>query len=222
MGKVRSSSRNFEIANGVWRYSRSVVNQKRAAYKFVKKTTQPKQRKQAEPAKEPRWYAADDVRRPLRHSKKVKPAKLRASITPGTVLILVAGRFRGKRVVFLKQLASGLLLISGPFKVNGVPLRRVNQAYVIATSTKVDVSKVDVKDIDDKFFAKVEDASEQNADEFFKAEDKKKVIAPERIAAQKKVDGALLKAIAGVPLLKAYLNARFSLSKNQYPHQLKF
>lgn len=27
----------------------------------------------------------------------------------------------------------------GPYKVNGVNLRRVNQAYVISTSTKVDV-----------------------------------------------------------------------------------
>jgi large subunit ribosomal protein L6e len=45
-------------------------------------------------------------------------------------------------------------LVTGPFKINGVPLRRVNQAYVIPTSTSVDVSKVDTSKLDDAFFTK--------------------------------------------------------------------
>lgn len=55
----------------------------------------------------------------------------------------MAGRFRGKRVVLLRHLSQGVLLITGPFKINGVPLRRVNARYVIATSAKVDLSAID-------------------------------------------------------------------------------
>ena len=69
---------------------------------------------------EPKFYPADDVKTPLKRRVIRKPTKLRSSISPGTVLILLAGRFKGKRVVFLKQLPSGLLLVTGPFKLNGV------------------------------------------------------------------------------------------------------
>ena len=72
-----------------------------------------------------KWYPAEDVKRQVRTKKTATP-KLRKSIEAGRVVILLSGRFRGKRVVVLKQLKSGLLLVTGPHKVNGVPLKRVN------------------------------------------------------------------------------------------------
>ena len=172
--------------------------------------------------KSARFYPAEDVAKPLNRNFKPKTAKLRGSITPGTVLILLSGRFRGKRVVFLKQLESGTLLVTGPYKVNGVPLRRVNQAYCIATSVKVDVSGADVSGIDDAFFAKSADSKKSGEDEFFSTSQQASQRSDAKKEAQKKVDAVVSKAVDSVPMLKAYLNAKFSLTNKDRPHEMKF
>lgn len=166
------------------------------------------------------WYPAEDQKRQPRR-KQAKAAKLRKGIEAGSVLILTAGRYRGRRVVFLKQLESGLLLVSGPFKVNGVPLKRVNQVYTITTSTKVDVKGADVSKVTDATF-KDKSAKSKGRDIF--NENQKKTRSPERANLQKAVDDALVKNIAAskTPLLKEYLRARFSLSKNDRVHAMKF
>lgn len=65
-------------------------------------------------------------------------------------------------------------IIIGPFKVNGVPLRRVNQAYVIATSTSVDISKVNIpENINDAYFKKP--AQAKKSGKFFAEGEKVKI-----------------------------------------------
>ena len=178
----------------------------------------------ASTGKSARYYPADDVPRPKHsRSKKQNAPKIRASFTPGTVCILLSGRFRGKRVVCLKALESGLLLVTGPYKINGVPLRRVNQAYCIGTSTKIDVSGVDVSSINDAYFARVAEKSADGEEGFF-ANDAAKpaVVSDQRKADQKKVDAAVLKAVEATPLLKNYLGSNFTLGKHDRPHNMVF
>lgn len=166
------------------------------------------------------WYPAEDQKRQVR-TKKKNPTKLRKGIEAGSVLILTSGRYRGRRVVFLKQLESGLLLVSGPFKVNGVPLKRVNQVYTITTSAKVNTAGADVSKITDALF-KDKSAKSKGRDIF--NENQKKTVSAERKAAQKAVDDALVKNITAdkTPFLKEYIRARFSLSRNDRVHSMKF
>jgi large subunit ribosomal protein L6e len=110
----------------------------------------------------------------------------------------------------------------GPYKLNGVPLRRVNQRYVIATSTKVPLTGVNVKDIDDKFFAREKEVKKGTEDAMFEGEAKATVISPVRKAAQTTVDAALVKNIEKMDTLSAYISAKFSLSKADKPHTMVF
>lgn len=180
--------------------------------------------------------------------KTVRPYKPRASLQPGTVLILLAGRFRGKRVVLLKTLDQGVLLVTGPFKVNGVPLRRVNSRYVIATRTKVDVSSIDSAVVEkvsgDAYFAREKKSEKSGEEAFFKQGEKPEVRSDQQLKPsnrpctnapnqakkvnsgraedQKSVDKALLATLKKEPFLFSYLAATFSLRNGDKPHEMVF
>ena len=104
--------------------------------------------------------------------------------------------------------------------MNGVPLRRVNQAYVIATSTKVDVAGVKLPaTVTDKSFKGEHKRLAKGEEAFFAASKVKAAdIGAEKKAQQVAVD-------AGIKLdatLTAYLKDRFALSKGDKPHAMKF
>merc|ERR1712072_1637836 len=200
-------ARNTDVSPYIGKLSRSQVYSKKGQYKRERKGVPSAEPTAAE--KRASYYPADDsVSRPKISRKVNKPTKLRATITPGTVVILLAGRFRGKRVVVLGQLPSGLLLVTGPYVINGVPVRRVNQAYVIATSTKVSLpSSLDLAKFDDAYFTKDKASSRKGTEgEFFDKESKPKKKPPaDRAADQKALDKEIVAAVKKTPVLAKYL-----------------
>lgn len=72
-----------------------------------------------------------------------------------------------------------MLLVTGPFKVNGVPLRRVNARYVIATSLNVGLEGLDTKVIDKVsqkgYFTEGKSKDKKGEEAFFKQGEKPQV-----------------------------------------------
>ena len=169
------------------------------------------------------WYPVSDIKGHFKRKCKIpKKTHISAELVPGQVVILLSGRFRGRRVVFLKKLESGLLLVTGPYKYNGVPLKRVNAAYVLPTNTKLKLDGKVADSVNDKLFLKTLIKREKEEDFFVDEKTKRERITNERKKAQNDVDTQVKKAVDEVPMMKEYLRNRFALKSGDKPHLMKF
>merc|ERR1712058_134846 len=242
--KNKGKPRNYALECGVYRFGKSATYHKKAIYKFTKKKVAKKAADKKPVFVEKKIGGAKNGgTRMVRVNKlpTIAPAApgtsvnffskhkrtVRPSLVPGVIAILLAGVHKGKRVVVLKQLETGLLLVTGPFKLNGTPLRRVNQRFLLATSTKVDVSAVSVpENINDKYFARIKaEKTAKKEGDIFDAKKEGYKPSEQRKKDQAAIDSQVLAAIKKEKegqALRQYLKAPFALSKGQFPHTMSF
>lgn len=249
-GKVKKfrKASNYDLGGGIMRYSRHQQYKRKALWR-QKATLKPKVEVPKKPITVVKKIGGNNnggervvkLRKPKanyptkalvtkRNTKgyfKKHARNTRKSLQPGTVLILLAGKHKGKRVVLLNILQSGLLLVTGPFSLNSCPLRRISQRYVIATQTRVNLSKVVIPDhINDAYFRREQKKkSNRGEGDLFAAKKEKYVPSEQKKADQLAVDKAVRTAISqhkGKKMLFSYLRSYFALSSTQYPHRLKF
>jgi len=249
MSEFKKKLRNYEITDGLLRFSKARMYHKRGLFQKLKKPFQAKEKK-IKPVdkyetkkvggdknggerkillkKKPKYLSlAPTIAKKIKRRPKTVP--LRQSISPGVILIILSGRHRGKRVVFLRQLKkSGLLLVTGPLTLNATPMRRIAQAFVIATKTRIDISSLQIPEhINDDYFKRPKKSMDKSKSGIFATGEKetKYTVSDQRKSDQKQVDAAVLSVIRSHPekkFLFGYLGSRFSLTKNQHPHKLVF
>lgn len=122
---------------------------------------------------------------------------------------------------------SGLLLVTGPYSLNQCPLRRISQRYVIATSTTINISKVEIPaHINDAYFKRSEKKQQNRGEgDVFAVKKEKYVPSEQKKADQANVDKAVRTAMSQQKekkVLFSYMRSFFALSSGQCPHRLHF
>lgn len=179
--------------------------------------------------------------------KFVVQRKLRKSIEVGKIAIILAGKHMGKRCIITKILPSGLVVVTGPFEINGVPLKRIDPRYLIVTSTNIfsidNMGKLKkdfeqkTAEIEDSLFLKPKEIKARQKkilkkkdeslfmNDFLKHMHEIRRTDPKMQKIEKIQNelGTLMKTdIEKNKMIKAYLKTKFTLRNDMMFHKMKF
>jgi len=167
---------------------------------------------------------------PMPRKGKLHSHKLRKSITPGTIGIILKGPQKTRRVVFIKQVESGLMIVANP--VAGLEPTTVDSRYFLSTKVKLDISGVKVPEemVHSHFHNKAERRkaylkARRAGTVLGELELKPKGFTDEQKAINKKLDDQLIPVIqkhADGAVLENYMKAKFTLTHRDFPHRMVF
>ena len=160
--------------------------------------------KRIEQINSPQKKALTNVDRVIKQKKtpRKKKYKERKLFQKGSILILLGKKYNGKKCVFLKYSREGALIVSGPYSVNGIPLRRINRKNAIQTEINIDLTGLNIEFLNDKYFDYL-----KKSDELSSRMQKEKLITLHRIR-QKIIDKFLEKEVKKNFFLEFYLRTK--------------
>ncbi|KMV65703.1 ribosomal protein L14E/L6E/L27E [Encephalitozoon cuniculi EcunIII-L] len=156
-------------------------------------------------------YMPDDIPRFVEKYKARtarKPRVRRTDLVKGMVVVVLEGVFASRRVVYLKGLEDNIALCAGPKSINGIPLFRIDERYLLATSTVLDLN-MDI-DIDGK------DTVLTERDVYAVPMD------VEMTDAERKIDEEIAKAARRVEYMKSYLSEPFEIDATRNFYSQKY
>jgi large subunit ribosomal protein L6e len=125
------------------------------------------------------------------------------NIKIGSVIILLSSNFQGRKAILLKITKSGLFVISGPYKINGIPLRRVNPRYIIPTHVEIDLNGINTTILSDEYFMALKKSQRSENNNF-----KNRIIMAHNLR-QTYIDRCLQKKIDTDLFLNSYLKSNY-------------
>jgi ribosomal protein L14E/L6E/L27E len=120
----------------------------------------------------------------------------------GSIIILLGSKLKGKKSILLKKTREGLFVISGPFCINGISLRRIHPRFVLPTEIKIELNNFNLHFLNDDYFKFLKKTNKEISDF-----ERLKLISLHRVR-QAVLDKKLKKEIEKNFFLKNYLKTR--------------
>lgn len=159
---------------------------------------------------DPRLYIPDDTPEFVERYRKTtarKPRTARTDLARGMVVVVLEGVFASRRVIYLGGLGDNLALCVGPKSINNIPLFKIDERYLLATSTVLEIGNVDV--------------DEKNA-VLTERDVYTTPMSVEMTDSERKLDEELTRAVRNVEFMKTYLCEPFEVDGSRNFYSLKY